>query len=195
MHKFLFIALVLLVGTNIFLFKRLDSVRKERDRLDSNQAALLSDVEHYKTEAGKNATSVLRLELTKNELEKKNKDLTKTVDDLNIKLKRIQAATTTATKTEIEIETKVRDSIVYRNQLDTLLNFRWRDSWIDLRGTIDKGVLFAKIESADTLHHIIHKIPKKFLFFRFGVKAIKMDVVNSNPHNKITYTEYIELKK
>lgn len=126
---------------------------------------------------------------------RKNKDLTKTVDDLNIKLKRIQAATTTATKTEIEIETKVRDSIVYRNQLDTLLNFRWRDSWIDLRGTIDKGVLFAKIESADTLHHIIHKIPKKFLFFRFGVKAIKMDVVNSNPHNKITYTEYIELKK
>ena len=67
MRKFLFIALVLLVGTNIFLFKRLDSVRKERDRLDSNQAALLSDVEHYKTEAGKNATSVLRLELTKNE--------------------------------------------------------------------------------------------------------------------------------
>ena len=73
---------------------------------------------------------------------------------MNIKLKRIQAATTTATKTEIEIETKVRDSIVYRNQLDTLLNFRWRDSWIDLRGTIDKGVLFAKIESADTLHDL-----------------------------------------
>ena len=146
MRKFLFIALVLLVGTNIFLFKRLDSVKKERNRLDSNQAALLSDVEHYKTEAGKNAASVLRLELTKNELEKKNKDLTKTVDDLNIKLKRIQAATTTATKTEIEIKTKVRDSIVYRNELDTLLNFRWRDSWIDLRGTIDKGVLSAKIE-------------------------------------------------
>lgn len=65
MRKFLFIALVLLVGTNIFLFKRLDSVKKERNRLDSNQAALLSDVEHYKTEAGKNAASVLRLELTK----------------------------------------------------------------------------------------------------------------------------------
>lgn len=195
MRKFLFIALVLLIGANIFLFKRLDIVKKERDRLDSNQAALLSDVEHYKTESGKNATSVLRLELTKNELEKKNKGLTKTVDDLNIKLKRIQAATTTATKTEIEIKTEVRDSIVYRNQLDTLLNFRWRDSWIDLMGTIDKGVLSAKIESADTLHHIIHKIPKKFLFFRFGVKSIKMEVANSNPHNKITYTEYIELKK
>ena len=63
MRKFLFIAFVLLVGANIFLFKRLDSVKKERDRLDSNQAALLSDVKHYKTEAGKNATSVLRLSL------------------------------------------------------------------------------------------------------------------------------------
>lgn len=136
MRKFLFIALVLLIGANIFLFKRLDSVKKERDRLDSNQAALLSDVEHYKTESGKNATSVLRLELTKNELEKKNKGLTKTVDDLNIKLKRIQAATTTATKTEIEIKTEVRDSIVYRNQLDTLSNFRWRDSWIDRKSVV-----------------------------------------------------------
>lgn len=195
MRKFLFIALVLLVGANIFLFKRLDSVKKERDRLDSNQAALFSDVEHYKTEAGENAASVLRLELTKDELEKKNKDLAKTVDELNIKIKRIQAATTTTTKTEVEIKTEVRDSIVYRNQLDTLLNFRWRDSWINLKGTIDKGILSAEIESTDTLHHIIHKIPKRFLFFRFGVKAIKMEVVNSNPHNKITYTEYIELKK
>lgn len=195
MRKFIFIAIAILAGVNVFLYKRLDNVKEERDRLESNQTVLLSDVEYYKTEAGKNAASVSRLELTKDELEKKNKDLTQIVDDLNIKLKRIQAATTTATKTEIEIKTKVRDSIVYRNELDTLLNFRWRDSWIDLRGTIDKGVLSAKIESADTLHHIIHKIPKKFLFFRFGVKAIKMDVVNSNPHNKITYTEYIELKK
>ena len=59
MRKFLFIALVLLVGTNIFLFKRLDSVKKERNRLDSNQAALLSDVEHYKTEAAFFPASVL----------------------------------------------------------------------------------------------------------------------------------------
>lgn len=195
MRKFLFIALALLVGTNIFLFKRLDSVKKERDRLESNQTALLSDVEHYKTEAGKNAASVSRLELTKDELEKKNKDLTHIVDDLNIKIKRIQSATSTTTKTEVEIETEVRDSIVYRNQLDTILNFNWHDAWVNLTGSIDKGKLSAKIESTDTLHHIVHKIPKKFLFFRFGVKAIKLDVVNSNPHSKIVYTEYIELKK
>lgn len=195
MRKFLFIALILLVGGNLFLFKRLDSIKKERDRLGSNQEALLSDVERYKTEAGKNAVSVSKLELTKDELEKKNKDLTKAVEDLNLKIKRIQSATTTTTQTEVEIKTEVRDSIVYRSQLDTILNFRWCDAWVDFKGTIDKGVLSAKIESTDTLHHIVHKIPKKFLFFRFGVKAIKLDVVNSNPHSKIVYTEYIELKK
>ncbi|MEG1673358.1 MAG: DUF6549 family protein, partial [Alistipes sp.] len=32
-------------------------------------------------------------------------------------------------------------------------------------------------------------------FFRYGVKAIKLDVVSKNPHSKIVYTEYIELKR
>lgn len=53
MRKFLFIALVLLVGTNIFLFKRLDSVKKERNRLDSNQAALLQMWNTTKQKQGK----------------------------------------------------------------------------------------------------------------------------------------------
>lgn len=172
----------------------LGNVRTEKKRLANNQEALLTDVEYYKTESGKNAASVLKLELSKSELEKHCQDLTKTVDDLNIKISRIQSASTTVTKTEVEIQTVVRDSIVYRDLPISIKVINWRDPWIKLNGVLDGDTFSAKIESVDTLHQVVHRIPKKFLFIKWGTKAIRQEVVSSNPHSKIVYTEYVELK-
>lgn len=171
----------------------------EKKRLESNHDALITDVETYKTKAGKNAASVLRLELSKSELERYNKDLTQTVSDLNIKISRIQSESTTATSTEYNISTPVRDSIVYRDRdrliPDTLKRITYDDAWLDLNGTIEKGIFSGNIQSRDTLVQIVHRIPKRFLFFRWGTKAIRQEVVSKNPYSKIVYTEYIELKK
>lgn len=172
----------------------LGNVRTEKKRLANNQEALLTDVEYYKTESGKNAASVLKLELSKSELERHCQDLTKTVDDLNIKISRIQSASTTVTKTEVEIQTVVRDSIVYRDLPISIKVINWRDPWIKLNGVLDGDTFSAKIESVDTLHQVVHRIPKKFLFIKWGTKAIRQEVVSSNPHSKIVYTEYVELK-
>lgn len=172
----------------------LGNVRTEKKRLANNQEALLTDVEYYKTESGKNAASVLKLELSKSELERHCQDLTKTVDDLNIKISRIQSASTTVTKTEVEIQTVVRDSIVYRDLPVSIKVINWRDPWIELNGVLDGDTFSAKIESVDTLHQVVHRIPKKFLFIKWGTKAIRQEVVSSNPHSRIVYTEYIELK-
>ena len=171
--------------------------KREKQRLANNQEALLTDMETYKTEAGKNAASVLRLELSKSELEKYNKDLTQTVSDLKIKISRIQSASTTATSTDYSITTPVRDSIVYRDRLipDTLKRITYNDTWLDLDGTIQKGIFSGNIQSRDTLVQIIHRIPKKFLFFKWGTKAIRQEVTTKNPHSKIVYTQYIELKR
>lgn len=172
----------------------LGNVRTEKKRLANNQEALLTDVEYYKTESGKNAASVLKLELSKSELERHCQDLTKTVDDLNIKISRIQSASTTVTKTEVEIQTVVRDSIVYGDHPISMKVINWRDPWIKLNGVLDGDTFSAKIESVDTLHQVVHRIPKKFLFIKWGTKAIRQEVVSSNPHSKIVYTEYVELK-
>lgn len=195
MSKISLYANIALVITVAILFSWLQNVRQEKNRLANNQEALLSDVNYYKTEAGNSAASVQMLELSKSELEKQCTDLTKTVQDLNIKVKRIQAAAQTATKTEVEIQTVVRDSIVYRDRPVSLKVINWRDPWVSLNGVLDGENFSAKIESVDTLTHVVHRVPKKFLFFRYGVKAIKLDVVSKNPHSKIVFTEYIELKK
>jgi hypothetical protein len=194
MKKILLYVNVALILTVSVLSYWLNNVREEKKRLADNQEALLSDVDYYKTESGKNAASVLKLELSKSELENHCQDLTKTIDDLNIKIGRIQSVSTTVTKTEVEIQTVVRDSIVYRDLPVNLKVVKWRDPWVTLNGVLDGETFSAKIESVDTLSQVVHRIPKKFLFIKWGTKAIRQEVVSSNPHSKIVYTEYIELK-
>lgn len=194
MNKILLYVNVALILTISVLSYWLNNVREEKKRLADNQEALLSDVDYYKTESGKSAASVLKLELSKSELENHCQDLTKTIDDLNIKIGRIQSVSTTVTKTEVEIQTVVRDSIVYRDLPVNLKVVKWRDPWVTLNGVLDGETFSAKIESVDTLSQVVHRIPKKFLFIKWGTKAIRQEVVSSNPHSKIVYTEYIELK-
>ena len=52
-----------------------------------------------------------------------------------------------------------------------------------------------RVVSVDTLQQIVHRVPRRFLFIRWGTKAIRQEVVSSNPHTNIVYTEYIELKR
>lgn len=195
MKKILLYGNIALIIAVMALSYWLNNTREEKNRLANNQESLLSDIEYYKTESGKNASSVQKLVFTKSELEKHCQDLTQTVEDLGIKVKRLQSATTTVTKTEVKIQTVVRDSIVYRDLPVNLKAVKWRDPWVTLIGVLDGETFSAKIESVDTLSQVVHRIPKKFLFIKWGTKAIRQEVVSSNPHSKIVYTEYIELRK
>lgn len=195
MRKYLIIALCVSFAVIAFLSNRISSIKEERDRLDRNQTALLADVDYYKSESGKNAASVQALELSKSELEKHCDELVKTVDDLNLKIKRIQSASTTATQTDVPIKAEVRDSIVYRDRIDTLKRITFDDPWVRLDGTIEKDTFTGKINVSDTLIQVVHRVPKKFWFIRWGTKAIRQEIRSSNPYTKIVYSEYIELKK
>ena len=182
----------------LFLIASVVALRKaraEKERLEANQTALLSQVEYYTTKNGKSAADVRKLTLTVDELKRYNATLKKTADDLGIKLKRVQSASTTGVRTEVKFITQVRDSIVYRDSIITPIKvFSWRDAWTDVHGTIEKDSVDLSVQSVDTLTTIVHKVPHKFWFIKWGCKAIKQTVVSSNPHTKITYTEYIEVK-
>lgn len=167
----------------------------EKERFKANQTALLSKVDTLTAESGKHAAEELKLTLTADELKKSNAQLKATADELGIKLKRVQSASTSATKTEIKVVTQVRDSIIYRDSIITPVKvFSWRDAWTDVNGVIEKDSVDLSVQSVDTLTTIVHKVPHKFWFIKWGCKAIKQTVISSNPHTKITYTEYIEVK-
>ena len=182
----------------LFLIASVVALRKaraEKERLEANQTALLSQVEYYTTKNGKSAADVRKLTLTVDELKQYNATLKKTADDLGIKLKRVQSASTTGVRTEVKFITQVRDSIVYRDSIIVPVKaFTWRDPWTDVQGVIERDSVDLSVQSVDTLTTIVHKVPHKFWFIKWGCKAIKQTVVSSNPHTKITYTEYIEVK-
>lgn len=168
----------------------------ECKRLEKNQTGLLEQIGYYKTKAGKSAASVQELTLTKQEVEAHCIELTKMVDELGIKLKRVQHASTTALDSKVVIHTIVKDSIVYvNNTTDTIKSFTWSDDWTDIAGTLNDEEAKIAIHSVDTLRQIVHRVPKRFLWFKFGTKAIRQEIVSSNPHNKIIYSDYISVTK
>ncbi len=187
----LILAIISVIGLSIALHK----TTQEKARYKANQSALLSKVEYYQTESGKNAASVQKLTLSYDELKENYTDVCKTAKDLNIKLKRMQSASNTTTVTDVKVITVVKDTVVFRNGvLDSLLIFKWRDSWMDIVGRIDKDSVDLDVHSTDTILQIVHRVPHKWWFIKWGTKAIRQEVMSSNPHTKITYTDYIELK-
>lgn len=195
MKKALIITIAVLIAALIASVIGLRKERAEKERFKANQTALLSQVGYWTTENEKSAADVLKLTLTVNELKQSNKQLRNTADDLNIKLKNIQSASTTGVETRIDTVTLVRDSIVYRDSVVIpVKTFAWRDPWMSVSGVIERDNVDLSVSSVDTLTTIVHKVPHKFWFITWGCKAIKQTVVSANPHTKITYNEYIEVK-
>ncbi|MBE6244278.1 MAG: hypothetical protein E7108_01985 [Bacteroidales bacterium] len=204
MNKYLIIACLGLVIIASTMAGITHKQAQELKRIGTNQSILigrLQDSLHtYKTKSNDYAASVQILTLTKAELEKNYSSLAAEIKDFGIKLKRVEAAAATSTSTNVQIVTQVRDSIIYARDSsgiirpDSLQKIAWSDPWIDLQGEIHNRQLTADIQSRDTLIQVIHRVPKKFLFFRWGTKELRQEIKTSNPHSRITYTESIRVK-
>lgn len=191
------LGIIIALALAVFILgKSNKSLRSDNDRLQGNNEALMEEVVTYMDIADRSVASVQMLELKKSELEKNYQDVCQRAEDLGLQVKRLQAASKTETQTKVEIQTVVKDSIVYRDGvLDSLKRIEWRDPWVSVEGTLGKDSLDLNVTSVDTLYQFIHRVPHKFWFIKWGTKAIRQEITSSNPHTKIVYTEYIELKK
>ena len=79
--------------------------------------------------------------------------------------------------------------------VEEIHHFSHHTPWVHIEGEVRRDTLLLDYHSIDTLHQIVHRVPRKFLFFRFGTKAIRQEIISSNPHTKIVYSEYIELRR
>lgn len=204
MKKFVIITFVVLLAAVGTLASWLAIEKTECKRLAANQEALMNECAEYQSESERNAMNTLELQLTYDELNEHYQDIVAKAEDLNLKVKRLQSVSDAGTNTEVKIQTVLRDSIIYRDSIltdtlyqyiDTIKTFKWSDPWILCNGSIYNDSIKMNIASTDTITQFVHRIPKKWWFFRWGTKAIKQDIVCSNPHTRLTYTKYIELKK
>ena len=195
MKKYLFIYAVAVTALLVCGYGR---YRRENRRLTQNQHALAAGIERYRTRLGQEAASVQALRLRCAEFEELRAADAAEIRWLGIKLRRLEAAARTATK--VEIRTPVRDTVVVRLRdtlvvRDTLRLFRWRDAWVRVEGAVTADSVLCRVESTDTLRQVVHRIPRRFLFIRWGTKALRQEIVPSNPHTRIVYSEYVKIER
>lgn len=196
-HFFIYLMLLLLLGFLISV-RTCYSYRNEMNRLSDNQRSLLTDVEFYRTRDSLSAAGVERLTLTNREFRQYAEELTRTVEYLHLKVRRLQAASRTAVTTTYPVEVQLRDTLVMRETLavpDTLSRLYYQNPWVTFDGVIADSVFRGHIVSRDTIVQVVHRVPRRFWFIRWGTKGIRQEVISRNPYSRIVYTEYIELKR
>ena len=119
---------------------------------------------------------------------------------LGIKLRRVESSAKAAMATSLDVTTSLRDTTIVREQFgalvrDTIQMFSWSDAWVSVEGEICGREVCCHIESVDTLHQVVHRVPRRFLGIPYGTKAIRQEITSSNPHTTLLYSEYIDLRR
>lgn len=192
MNRVLFVVAVVATCFAMVCGLMLRHTRGELRRLEQNVESLMGDVEHYKTRAEKSAASVAILELKIEEFKRMQSRDAEQIRSLGIRLRRTESFAKSVTATTSSLSVALRDSIVER---DTVKIFDTTQGGTTLSGRVASDSLSISIKQRDTLYQVVHRVPRKFLFLRFGTKAIHQDVWTSNPLSEVVYTEYIELSK
>ena len=204
MKKYLILYAVLVTAALIFALRH---YRGENQRLTQNQEALAADLTHYRTRAGEEAASAQVLRLRCAEFERLRAEDAAEIRRLGIRLRRLEATAQLASTTQTRFQAPLKDTIAVRRdtsgildptgspQFDTLKTFRWHDPWIRIEGSIARDSVRCRVSSVDTLRQVIYRIPRRFLFIRWGTKALRQEIVSSNPHTRIVYAEYIRIER
>ncbi|MBE6182574.1 MAG: hypothetical protein E7148_07795 [Rikenellaceae bacterium] len=197
MKKYLLLYAVIITAMYLCIWH---NQRSEIQRLTQNQQALSAETLHYRTLLGEEVASTQALRLRCAEFERLRTADAKRIRSLGIKLRRMESMATTASVSSIDIQTPIHDTVVVRIRdtllvRDTIRLFRWADRWVTVEGLLTADSVSCHVTSIDTLRQIAHRIPRRFLFFRWGTKAIRQEIVSTNPHTRVVYADCIKIER
>lgn len=182
--KYLILTIVVMFIGIVFLFRQNYALQAERDRQSENVEALMGEVKHYKVNDSLNVASVYGLQLTVDELKQHRAEDARLIKELKLRPKDVDYITNTKVIT--------RDSLVYR--IDSVGCFHYKDNWLKVDVCIGDNSMI--IESRDSITQVVHVDYKhRFLWWRWGVKSIRQEVVNFNPRSTVEFSEIIKVSK
>ena len=169
-------------------------LKNENKRLKANQETLLDSVKSFKVSDSFKAITVGNLELSLKQFKKYHADYAILIKQL--KGQKPEVAIKQSVQTEYKVRTELKDSIIYKDTLKTIL---YKSKWNYISGFVDKDTINLNIINYDELLITESLQKKKFLFFRlpiniFGYKRKVLNVISKNPNTKITSAEYITIK-
>ena len=169
-------------------------LKNENKKLKANQETLLDSVKSFKISYTLKAITVGNLELSLKQFKKYHADDAILIKQL--KGQKPEVAIKPSIQTEYKVRTELKDSIIYKDTLKTIL---YKSKWNYISGFVDKDTINLNIINYDELLITESLQKKKFLFFRlpisiFGYKRKVLNVISKNPNTKITSAEYITIK-
>lgn len=199
MKKYAVTGIIIAALLSVILIQKnaLTRVKNERNTYKNNTYALMSETQHYKTRDSLNAVSVSELSLKMSEFRKFRQEDAALVSTLKADKKRLESITTAQTQTIYDLRGKVKDSIVYvsKDVTDTLQCIKIANAWFDLDGCTNKDKEFSgRLITRDSLLYVEHIEPRRFLFFRFGVKNRKQEIISRNPHTVILDASFVTIR-
>jgi hypothetical protein len=192
------IAVILSLCTATFiLYQRAKHLERERDTYKTNTGALLSGIKRMQIDSTTTAVDVKTLKLTLDEYKQYRADDAEKIKQLGVKLKDLQLVAKHELMVNAPIDAELKDSVVIR---DTVLlavkTIEVNTPYLQINGLIENNHLTGNIHLPANLHQAVWVEPKhKFLWWRWGTKAIHQTISSDNPYVEIQYSEVIEIQK
>lgn len=194
--------LIILIAIIVALSARLKKVKADWDMQRKNVETLFTSVESYKVQDSLQAATIGDLQLTLKQYKQFRAEDAELISSLKVDNKRLQGVVTTQTESYYQhtailrdsvkmLITKVPDSIKVPIIVKTA-NFS--DAWHSLNIVIDGDSLNYRLRTKESLIITNHVVPKRFLWFKFGCKEVRTDVVSKNPYVESISLESITIK-
>ena len=171
-----------------FLFFANAKLKSENEILQTNVGTLLTGAEQYKVKDSLQVATIANLELSISEYRRYKAEDKKLLESLKIDNNRLKGIIKTQTESFYEQTTLLRDSVKMLLSPDSvkipvnIKTARFADQWHSLNVTIQGDSLNYKLRTKESLLITNHVVPKRFLFFKFGCREVRTDVVSKNPY-------------
>lgn len=171
-----------------FLFFANAKLKSENKILQTNVGTLLTGAEQYKVKDSLQVATIANLELSISEYRRYKAEDKKLLESLKIDNKRLKGIINTQTESFYEQTTLLRDSVkmlLIPDSVEIPVNIktaRFADQWHSLNVTIQGDSLNYKLRTKESLLITNHVVPKRFLFFKFGCREVRTEVVSKNPY-------------
>ena len=194
--------LIILIAIIVALSARLKKVTADRDVQRKNVETLFTSVESYKVQDSLQAATIGDLQLTLKQYKQFRAEDAQLISSLKVDNKRLQGVVTTQTESYYQHTAALRDSVkmLITKVPDSIKvpiivkTANFSDAWHSLNIVIDGDSLNYRLRTKESLIITNHVVPKRFLWFKFGCKEVRTDVVSKNPYVENIDVESITIK-
>ena len=196
MNKYSFLIIAVLSGITISLLRSHQRLIEEKDSYKSNTEALMSEVRRIQADSSTMALDIKTLTMSLDEYKRFRAEDEEKIKKLGIRIKDLEATAKHNVEVNAPIDAEIKDSVIIKDTVPVFLKaVRMDTPYLKINGIIENDRLTGKINLPVTLNQAFWiEYKRKFLWWRWKVKAIHQTISSDNPYVEIKYSEYIKIK-